>query len=193
MLRYEGRYERLFGIKTMLVKKSDDADNFHYQGASYLILLELFKKLPDTVKNKNFIDIGSGKGRALFCAEYSGFNNLTGVELDKELVAIANENINRYLLKRKESHFKFVCENALTFHIPENTAVFYFFNPFSEKIMSEVEKNISAYQKQNNCEIFIIYVNPQFKNVWVNSGYNIYYKEGNNRYTEALIFHKKRD
>lgn len=191
MLRYEGRYERLFGIKSMQIKKSDDANNFHYQGASYLILLDVFKKLPDAIKNKNFIDIGSGKGRALFCAEYSGFNHLIGVELDQELVNIAEENISRYTLKRKESDFKFICENALTFQIPANTAVFYFFNPFSEKIMSEVEKTISNYQKQNHCGIFIIYVNPQFKNVWIDAGYDIYHKEGNKRYTEALIFTKR--
>lgn len=193
MLRYEGYYEKLFGIKTMQIKKSDDANNFHYQGASYYILFELFKKLPGHTKHKNFIDIGSGKGRALFCAENSGFNNLIGVELDPELVEIANENINRYLLKRKESHFTFLCENALSFQIPGSTAVFYFFNPFSEKIMSEVEKNISAYQKQNHSEIFVIYVNPQFKNVWINAGYETYHTEGNNRYTEALIFRKSPD
>jgi tRNA1(Val) A37 N6-methylase TrmN6 len=191
MLRYEGRYERLFGIRTMQIKKSDDTNNYHYQGASYMVLLDLFKKLPEHLKNKNFIDIGSGKGRALFCAEYSGFNSLIGVELDKELVEIANENIHRYLLKRKESHFTFICENALTYIIPEGTSVFFFFNPFSEKIMQEVEKKISAYQNKTNSEIFVIYVNPQYKQVWMKAGYEIYHNEANSRYTEALIFTKK--
>ncbi len=193
MLRLEGHYERLFGIKTMQIKKSDDAHNFHYQGASYMVLFDLFKKLPHSTKQKNFIDIGSGKGRALFCAEYSGFDHLIGVELDKELVEISNENVERYRLKRNESRFKFICENALTYIIPEGTAVFYFFNPFSEKIMQEVEKKISSWRVENNSEIFIIYVNPQFKNVWINAGYETYHQEGNSRYTEALIFRKKTD
>ncbi len=193
MLSYEGRYERLFGIKTTQIKKSDDANNFHYQGASYLVLSELFKKLPEHLKNKNFIDIGSGKGRALFCAEHAGFNNLIGVELDKELVDIANQNVKIYSLKRKESNFKFVCENATTYSIPENTSVFFFFNPFSDKIMELVEKNISDYQAKTNSEIFIIYVNPQYKNVWIKAGYDIYHTEGNRRYTEALIFRRKTD
>lgn len=190
MLRYEGYYERMFGIKTMQIKKSDDENNFHYQGASYLILLDLFKKLPEHLKNKNFIDIGSGKGRPLFCAEHSGFNNLIGVELDKELVEIANENIKLYNLKRKESNFKFVCENATTYSIPEGSAIFFFFNPFSDKVMELVEKNITSYQAKTNSEILIIYVNPQFKNVWIKAGYDIYHTEGNSRYTEALIFRR---
>ena len=191
MLRYEGYYERLFGIKTMQIKKSDDADNFHYQGASYMVIFELLKKLPEHLKNKKFIDIGSGKGRILFCAENAGFNDLTGVELDSELVKAAEENVKLYLLKRKESNINFVCQNATTYSIPDNTAVFFFFNPFSEKIMTEVEKNISAYQSRTKAEIFIVYVNPRFKKVWLNAGYDIYHTEGNRRYSEALIFRRK--
>lgn len=188
MLRYEGYYERLFGVKTMQIKKSDDADNFHYQGASYMVIFELLKKLPEHLKNKKLIDFGSGKGRILFCAENAGFNDLTGVELDHELVKAAEENAKLYLLKRKESKINFVCQNATTYSIPNNTAVFFFFNPFSEKIMIEVEKNISAYQVKTKEDVFIIYINPKFKNVWLNAGYDIYHNEGNKRYTEALIF-----
>ena len=68
LLQFEGRYEKIFNIKTLQIKKSDDKDNFHYQGASYLVLLELLKKLPGELKNKIFVDYGSGKGRVLFCA-----------------------------------------------------------------------------------------------------------------------------
>ena len=190
-MRYEGYYERLFGIKTLQIKKTNDIDNFHYQGASYYVLFELFKKLPGFLKNKGFIDFGSGKGRVLFCAENAGFNNLIGVELDKELVANASENLKRYLLKRKESNFCFSCENALNYVIPEDAATFFFFNPFSEKIMEQVVKIINDYQKKTNSEIYAIYVNPQFKNVWLDAGYEIYHTEGNKRYTEAIIFKSK--
>jgi hypothetical protein len=174
LLRYEGYYERFFGIKTMQIKKSDDEHNFHYQGASYYVLLELFKKLPVSTRTKGFIDYGSGKGRALFAAEYSGFN----------------ENVKLYSQKRAESHFSFICENALSYRIPENVAVFYFFNPFSDKIMTEVIRSISAYQLRTSENIYVIYVNPQFKDLWLKAGYDIYHTEGNSRYTEAIIFRK---
>ena len=187
---YEGRYERLFGIESMRIKHSADEHNFHYQGASYLILLEIFKKLPDHLKHKNFTDYGSGKGRALFCAEYCGFNHLIGVELDPELVDIANKNIKLYTKKRKESDFYFICENALNYVIPDNSSVFYFFNPFGGTVMRKVEERISEYQKRKNEEIYVIYVNPQFKEVWLNAGYEVFYHSGNKRYTEAFIFKK---
>lgn len=188
MLTHEGRYERIFGIESMRIKRSADEHNFHYQGASYYILLELFKKLPEHLKTKNFIDLGSGKGRALFCAEYSGFDHLIGVELDPELVKIAEENIPLYTKKRKESHFTFICENVLNYEIPQNTGVIYFFNPFSETIMSQVEKKVTEHCKKTKEEIFIVYVNPQFEKVWSNAGYKEFYREGNSRYTEAVIF-----
>jgi tRNA1(Val) A37 N6-methylase TrmN6 len=190
LLRYEGYYERLFGIKTLQIKKTNDRENFHYQGASYYVLFELFKKLPRILKDKGFIDFGSGKGRVLFCAENAGFNNLIGVELDKDLVESANENVKNYLLKRPESKFTFSCENAASYVITDNVGTFFFFNPFSEKIMEQVILNITNYQKKNNQEIYIIYVNPKFKNVWLNAGYEIYHTEGNKRYTEAIVFRK---
>ena len=191
LLRYEGYYERLLGIKTLQIKKTNDTENFHYQGASYYVLFELFKKLPVFLKDKAFIDFGSGKGRALFCAENNGFNRLIGVELDKELVENANENLQTYLLKRKESAFSFICENALNYDIPEGAATFFFFNPFSENIMDQVVKKINDYQAKTHSEVYAIYVNPQFKNVWLNAGYEIYDCEGNKRYTEAIIFRKQ--
>jgi 16S rRNA G966 N2-methylase RsmD len=190
MLVYEGRYEKLFGIETMRIKHSEDEHNFHYQGASYLVLLELFKKLPARLKEKNFIDFGSGKGRALFCAEFLGFNKLTGVELDSELVETANENVKLYTQKRKESSFNFVCENVLDFSIPDNTAVFYFFNPFSEQIMNKVIEAIDRYQLRIKEEIFIIYVNPQFRELWMKAGYSVFHYGGNKRYAEGIIFRK---
>jgi predicted RNA methylase len=190
MLIYESRYEKKFGIETMRIKYSDDEHNFHYQGASYLVLLELFRKLPDYLKEKNFIDFGSGKGRALFCAEFLGFNKLIGVELDRELVEAANENLKLYTQKRMESSFNFVCENVLDFSIPDHTGVFYFFNPFSEQIMNKVIEAIDSYQLRTKEEIFIIYVNPQFRKLWAEAGYSVFHYEGNKRYAEGIIFRK---
>jgi tRNA1(Val) A37 N6-methylase TrmN6 len=192
MLRYEGHYEKFFGIRTQGIKRSEDEHNFHYQGASYYILLELFKKLPEYTKDKIFIDYGSGKGRALFCAEFVGFNKLMGVELDRELVDAAYENIKLYTKKRAESSFNFVCENVLNFAIPDHTAVFYFFNPFSEQIMNQVIEAIDLYQERTKEEIFVIYVNPKFRETWTKAGYSVHHYEGNKRYAEGIIYRKNK-
>lgn len=188
LLAAESRYERFFNIHTMQIKASSDPEHFHYQGASYYVLLRLFKELPGQVLDKTFIDYGCGKGRALFCAEYCGFNELLGVELDKELLDIAAQNLQTYSKKREQSHFRFVHANAAEFEIPAGAGVFYFFNPFSDKVMEKVADKIAAYRDAINEPVYIIYLNPKYQEVWTNRGFNIHLTEKSWRYTEAVVY-----
>ncbi len=188
MLLYENKYEKLFNIKTLQIKRSDHKDNYHYQGASYMVLLGLFKIIPDHFKGKMFIDYGSGKGRALFCAEYCGFNKLTGIELDASLVIDAAKNLTSYSLKRAESTFDFIAINALDYEIPTDASVFFFFNPFSEHIMQKVAENILSTYKKNKREVLVIYMNPQHKNVFYKMGFKEYDVFKCYFYTEAVLF-----
>jgi hypothetical protein len=75
ILRAEWIQEKRFGIITSMIKRSDSKEFFHYQGASYLVLFRVFSELAMDKKDFDFVDVGSGKGRALFVAEYFGFNN----------------------------------------------------------------------------------------------------------------------
>lgn len=184
----ESKTEKLFGIDTARIKKSDNPDNFHYQGAGYLILFRVFNELPEHLKFSGLIDYGSGKGRALFCAEYCGFNRLIGVELDPELNSIAENNLRRYTKKRKESSFEFYTENALNFEIPENCSTFYFFNPFSDAVMSKVAERIRDYAIRNKREVYVVYLNPTFKNLWTDKGFSVYKLIKTQRYTETIVY-----
>ena len=103
LLTFEGKYEKLLGIKTHSIVNLDkltlagmaSEENHHYQGASYYILFKVFNLLPTQLKSKPLIDYGCGKGRALFVAEQCGFTNLIGVDIAKELIenAITNQSI----------------------------------------------------------------------------------------------------
>jgi len=188
LLLYENHYERLFHIHTASIKKSSHQDNFHYQGAFYKILLKLFKELPPDLRQRPFIDYGSGKGRALFCAEYSGFNRLIGVELDEELVQTSLTNLKTYSQKRPESSFEIHHINALDYKIPPDAAVFYFFNPFSDKIMKEVAKKILESFKSHKRELYIVYLNPKYKEVFYTLGFKEHRIFKSNFYTEGIIF-----
>ncbi len=188
LISNESKTEKLFGIDTASIKKSDSEENFHYQGAGYLVLFRVFKQLPEQLKHYGFIDYGSGKGRALFCAEYCGFNQLIGVELDPELNTIANENLRKYTKKRKESTFAFYNENALDFVIPENCSTFYFFNPFSDEVMREVAKLIREYSIINKREVYVVYLNPTFKSLWTDYGFSVNKTIKTKWYTEAIIY-----
>jgi tRNA1(Val) A37 N6-methylase TrmN6 len=98
----ERRHEKQFNIQTAEFIKSSSSQYFHYQGASYHVLFRLFESLDPLTKEFHFIDIGSGKGRAVFVAEYCGFTILTGIELNKNLVKDAKQNLTTFSLKKKD-------------------------------------------------------------------------------------------
>lgn len=184
----EKEYEKEFGISTSGIVKSDDKDNFHYQGAGYPALIRVFNELPEELKNKALIDYGSGKGRALFCAEYCGFNQLIGVELDENLHRESIQNVANYRKKRAESKFEFVHQNALDYSIPSNTGSFYFFNPFSDTVMEKVADKIIRHANTNHTPVYVAYLNPAYKELWEEKGFSVYKIIKTNRYTEAIIY-----
>lgn len=196
LLTYEGKYEKKLGINThsivnlnsLTLAGENSEQNHHYQGASYFILFSIFNKLPEDIKNSNFVDYGCGKGRALFVAEQCGFTKLIGVDIAKELIDDANANKLVYQKKNNQSEFHFLFNDATTFQIPENTRVFYFFNPFGKDIMQKVIQNIKESLKQNPRKIYCIYLNPKYKSVFDHSGFKQFCEIKNKRYLEGIIY-----
>ena len=196
LLTYEGKYEKKLGINThsivnlnsLTLAGENSEQNHHYQGASYFILFSIFNKLPEDIKNSNFVDYGCGKGRALFVAEQCGFTKLIGVDIAKELIDDANTNKLVYQKKNNQSEFHFLFNDATTFQIPENTSVFYFFNPFGKDIMQKVIQNIKESLKQNPRKIYCIYLNPKYKSVFDHSGFKQFCEIKNKRYLEGIIY-----
>lgn len=196
LLSYESTYEKQLGINTHNIVNLNDltlaADNHdqhhHYQGASYFILFSIFTKLPEQLKQKPFIDFGCGKGRALFVAEQCGFTQLIGVDIAQELINDAKANNTIYHKKNVSSHIDFVFEDATKYKIPADATVFYFFNPFGTDIMHAVISNIKESLKLNPREIYCIYLNPKYKEVFDNNGFKVFHIEKNKRYTEGIIY-----
>jgi len=196
LLSYEGKYEKLLGINTHSIVNLDKLtlagentdQNHHYQGASYYILFSIFEELPIETKNFPLIDYGCGKGRALFVAEQCGFTNLIGVDIAKELIDDANGNKAIYKKKNPESSIDFLFEDATKYKIPDNACVFYFFNPFGEEIMQQVIDNIKESVKQHPRKIYCIYLNPKYKAVFEENGFEVFYTKKNNRYLEGIIY-----
>jgi SAM-dependent methyltransferase len=196
LLSYEGKYEKQLGINThsivnlnKLTLAGENSDqNHHYQGASYYILFSIFEKLPKETKNFPLIDYGCGKGRALFVAEQCGFTNLIGVDIAKELIDDANSNKAVYVKKNKQSNIDFLFEDATKYLIPDNAHLFYFFNPFGEEVLQKVIDNIKKSVKQHPRKIYCIYLNPKYKAVFEENGFDVFYTEKNKRYLEGIIY-----
>lgn len=185
LLLAELTWENKFLIKTARIKKSGSNEFFHYQGASYLVLLRIFKALSEQTKRLHFVDIGCGKGRAIFVAEYSGFNNLSGIELDPNLIEQAKENEKLYAFKRNDSRITFINENALDANYSNQPTLYFLFNPFNEEIMTKVvQKIVSATES----ETWLVYMNPLFTKPLEQNNFQIVSALKNGLYTEAIIY-----
>jgi predicted RNA methylase len=108
-----------------------------------------------------FIDLGSGKGRALLLASMHPFTHIVGVEVQPELNAIARQNIERFnepgqQCRRIES----LCADAREYDYPLTNIVLYLFNPFPDYVLREVLTKLVASAMRHPRSIFVLYNAP---------------------------------
>jgi len=188
LIRAEAVNERVYGITTSSIKKSSSTEFYHYQGASYLVLFRILNAIKSETKNFAFVDIGCGKGRPVFVAESYGYENLIGIDLNKELIANAYDNLQRYKLKRESSTIKFITVNALEYNYINQPTVYFLFNPFNETVLKNVLNKIIL---STTSQTWFVYMNPKFKEVFENEKIEIVTELKTNRYLEAIIYRIK--
>lgn len=138
--------------------------NSSYQPIEAEIFREMMNTLAIDFSQFTFIDIGSGKGRALLLASEYPFRRIIGVELLPELNRIAQENIRAFAMARgHEISAESVCGDATHFEFPNEPLVIYFFHPLTEAGFRQVTANLQASSLAQPREIHILYANPIFE------------------------------
>jgi hypothetical protein len=108
-----------------------------------------------------FVDIGAGKGRALFLAQDMGFKRVIGIEFARELVQICEENIRRRIANGVlRPPVQILHMDALSYDLPEEPTVIYLYNPFGEKLMTRMTERISNSLRDAPRPLKIVYGNP---------------------------------
>jgi SAM-dependent methyltransferase len=107
------------------------------------------------------VDVGSGDGTLVrFLKWYHPERAFIGIEIDPELV----NKSNTFFLARSDVQF-FQCDAVA---IPDfGPAVYILFNPFGEKSMADFLQRCVDFHKLSTNDLFIIYVNDQFRNVYL--------------------------
>lgn len=199
IIKHEITGERKYGIDstgadelaTLERKGVDISHATIYMPASYDLLEAVFNRLKDE-KLSHFIDIGCGKGRAMSVAAHYGFNKVSGIDFSKELCQAAVENLEKVKLQLPLLIFQVVNNDAFYYDIPKDVDCIFLFNPFDELIMSGVVKNIEHQRKQAEKDVFIIYLNPLHKELFIKKGYQEIFHSKKLNYLEASILQKKR-
>lgn len=113
-----------------------------------------------------FIDIGSGKGRALLMAADYPFRRVVGVELMPALHRIAQENIGKYKSASQQCfEVEAIFGDACDFALPPQPLVIYLFNPLPEAGLAELMANLERSLQQNPRPVYVIYHNPLLEHV----------------------------
>ena len=133
--------------------------NWTYEGCDWLSLYRALRKLRPN-SDDVFVDLGSGKGKALLVAGCLPYSKVIGVELDSELATCARQNLNSARSKLKAGLVECEESNVLAWSVPEQASTIFLFNPFfGQTFRSAIEKIFDSYD-QNPRRMHILYGYP---------------------------------
>jgi SAM-dependent methyltransferase len=137
-----------------------------YQPSEPALFHAMIRALPLRPAEFTFVDIGSGKGRALLLAAEHGFRDVAGVELVPELHAIAVENIRQWQAADRSGR-RIVAQlgDAREFDFPAAPLVVYLFNPLPEAALRAVIARLERSLAQAPRAVYILYHNPLLERV----------------------------
>ena len=107
-----------------------------------------------------FIDLGSGKGRALMLAAGYPFKEIIGVEFSPALHSTALRNLEIYAGPRLCPSIRCLCCDAATFRLPNAPLVILLYNPFVGEVMRKVVSNIENSVTHSPRPVFVLYMKP---------------------------------
>ena len=119
----------------------EDDHHFPYEPTPYAVL-ELLADSGWIGEENLLLDYGCGKGRASFYLSSTTGCRSIGIDFNEGFVAAAEQNRRDY--RGDGSRIAFLCEGAERYEVPEDADRFYFFNPFSEKVLRVVLGRIRA-------------------------------------------------
>lgn len=132
-----------------------------YQPADPALFRHMLDQLTIDFPRFIFLDIGSGKGRALLLASDRPFRRILGIELLPGLHRVARENIARYSSEAQRCFaLESLCMDARDFDFPPDPSVLYLFNPLPEPALTAVLDRFAASLASHPRDAYILYANP---------------------------------
>lgn len=125
---------------------------------------QIMQALPIRFEDFTFIDLGSGKGRALLMAAPYGFKKIIGVEFMPEWHKAAQQNISNHMAQYSQATaIESLCMDARDFDFPPGPLVIYLFNPFPEPVLASVLERLREAVKGKTEPVFVAYRYLEFE------------------------------
>ena len=158
-------FERRFGLDTMgrieLAEFGLHAEErMPYRPSRWFTLPRILRR-SEVDRGDTFIDLGCGKGRIVFqAARLYEFRRVIGVDLVRELTAIAEGNLERNRQRLRCRDTELVTSDALDYEIPDDATVVYFGNPFTGAIFAGVVRKLFESLDRRPRPLRVVYSAP---------------------------------
>lgn len=131
----------------------------------------VMRELRTNLSQFTFVDVGSGKGRALLLAAGYGFKRIIGIELLPELHRIAQQNVSNLKDRGLGQNIQLIRGDATGFTLPDGPAVIFLFNPLPKEALSIFLENVACAWRRQARPLYIAYVNPIHQNLLATCGW----------------------
>jgi SAM-dependent methyltransferase len=167
-------FDRQYGVDTSKLIAAEDLSSGKpkdlykagYFGVAPSVLRQILNRLQLDFEEYTFIDLGSGKGRALLIASEYPFRAIVGVELSPRLHAIAVENLARCRgLAQRCRNVRSIEGDATEFNFPAGPLVIYLWNPFEAPVFASVLVNLEAALRREQRRVYIVYIQPDLESM----------------------------
>jgi predicted RNA methylase len=169
--RYEDRaFDARYGIDTRpgdgayLRQLSTDAAQFAvpYEAIQVFMFRRMLGELNLNCRDYVFVDLGSGKGRAVLLAAEAGFAEVIGVEFAPEIHRNALANVAAFTRKDDAGRrIRLVCQDAAAYELPAKKLVLFLYNPFFGEVMKAVASKVAVFLEESDYDLVLMYRNPK--------------------------------
>jgi predicted RNA methylase len=154
---YMGRASTLGQARTSVDVYSTGSDNWPYQGCQWPALWFILKGLGH---GGTFVDLGSGKGKALLIASMLPYRRVVGIEIDEGLAVAARHNIKSARRRARAELVECEVASAADYEIPDDACVIFMFNPFFGQTFRDAMTRVFDSLDRNPRELHLVYDFP---------------------------------
>ncbi len=166
-LRYNVDTSGTLSLSALEVDADASLHGNQYQAIYLDSFDELLAKYIQELRAYVFVDLGSGKGRAVLLATMLPFQRVTGVEFSEELNQAARKNLTTFTGDVQCEDTEILTLDAGQFAFDQaKPLVLYIYNSFDAVIMQRVIDNLIASFEQAPRDILVLYFNPMEIALW---------------------------
>jgi len=156
-----------------------------YQGTRLRVFKRIMKNLGIQQSDYNFIDTGSGKGKALILASGFNFKVIKGIELFKPLYDVSCQNLCRLQLNHR---IEIEHGDVLNFTPPPGANLYYLYNPFNENVLENFFSKLRENKTFGDHDL-IVYLNPRYHTTLTNLGFRYQVLLNNLNYNKVVLLY----